>query len=56
MNSVDLAKQISARIAQIGRDLGLETEDRQGPKVIIFDDLEEALKCLEETEFPEVGF
>ena len=50
MNSTDLAKVISFRIARIATNLGPEPEDNQGPMIILFDDLEKALKFLEQQE------
>lgn len=47
MDAVTLAKQMSDHIAQIGRDLGLEPEDRQGPKVILVDTLADAIDFLD---------
>ena len=50
MNSLDLAKVISFRIARIATDLGAEPEDNQGPMIILFDDLEKALEFLDQQE------
>ena len=50
MNARDLAKVISFRVARIVTDLGAEPEGDQGPTIILFDDLEKALKFLEQQE------
>lgn len=50
MNSTDLAKVISFRLARIATDLGPEPEGDQGPTIILFDDLEKALEFLEQQE------